>query len=151
MTGSLSLDRGIARPAARRQAPVRRRWLPVALLLAPSLLFLALFTYWPVLRVLGESLLVGRFAGQSTLGLGNYQRLFADPHFARAALNNRHGISVAIQPVGECWPGNAGSGDQNRVFFLHLRRPIYFSTTEGEATCDTSSIIGRESRGAGSL
>lgn len=64
------------------------RWLPVVVLLAPSLVFLGLFTYGPVLRVLGESLLVGRFAGDHAVGLGNYQRLFADPHFGRAALNN---------------------------------------------------------------
>ena len=64
------------------------RWLPVVVLLTPSIVFLGLFTYGPVLRVLGESLVVGRFAGDHALGLGNYQRLFADPHFARAALNN---------------------------------------------------------------
>ena len=57
-------------------------------LLAPALVFLAAFTYWPVLRVLGDSFMVGRFAGQHTLGLDNYRRLFADPHFARAASNN---------------------------------------------------------------
>ncbi len=72
-------------PAARRRS---HRWLPVAVLLAPSLLFLGLFTYGPVLRVIGGSLIVGRFAGDHALGFGNYQRLFADPHFARAALNN---------------------------------------------------------------
>jgi len=65
-----------------------RRWLPVVVLLAPSLVFLGLFTYGPVLRVLGKSLVVGRFAGDHAIGFGNYQRLFADPHFARAAFNN---------------------------------------------------------------
>jgi sn-glycerol 3-phosphate transport system permease protein len=64
------------------------RWLPVVTLLAPSLVFLGLFTYGPVLRVLGESFAVGRFAGEHAIGLGNYHRLFADPHFARAAFNN---------------------------------------------------------------
>ncbi|HTW52229.1 MAG TPA: sugar ABC transporter permease [Stellaceae bacterium] len=58
------------------------------ILLAPSLVFLGLFTYGPVLRVVWESLIVGRFAGDHALGLGNYQRLFADPHFACAAFNN---------------------------------------------------------------
>src|ERR1700749_1613096 len=72
-------------PRARRRP---RRWLPVVALLAPSLVFLGLFTYGPVLRVLGESLVVGRFAGDQAIGFGNYQRLFADTHFARAALNN---------------------------------------------------------------
>jgi ABC-type Fe3+ transport system permease subunit len=55
---------------------------------AVARVFLHLFTYGPVLRVLAESLMVGRFAGEHAIGLGNYQRLFADPHFARAALNN---------------------------------------------------------------
>ena len=71
-----------------RLVPRRSRWLPAAALLAPALVFLAAFTYWPVLRVLGDSFMVGRFAGQHALGLDNYRRLFADPHFARAASNN---------------------------------------------------------------
>jgi sn-glycerol 3-phosphate transport system permease protein len=57
-------------------------------LLGPSLIFLSAFTYWPVFRVFNESFLVGRFAGESTFGFGNYLRLFADPHFSRAAWNN---------------------------------------------------------------
>jgi sn-glycerol 3-phosphate transport system permease protein len=71
-----------------RLVPSRPRWLPVVALPAPAFTFLAAFTYRPVLRVLGESLVVGRFAGQQTLGFDNYRRLFADPHFARAAWNN---------------------------------------------------------------
>jgi len=77
--------KAMALPAARRRP---YRWLPVVVLLAPSLVFLGLFTYGPVLRVLGESLVVGRFAGDHAIGFGNFRRLFADPHFARAALNN---------------------------------------------------------------
>src|SRR5271163_2075332 len=73
---------------ARRGDARRWRWLPAALLLAPSTLFLFAFTYWPVLRVLGQSFLVGRFAGQYRPGLDNYARLFADPHFVRAVGNN---------------------------------------------------------------
>jgi sn-glycerol 3-phosphate transport system permease protein len=72
----------------RRLASRRSPWLPVIGLLGPAIVFLAAFTYWPVLRVLGESFTVGRFAGQHALGLDNYRRLFADPHFARAASNN---------------------------------------------------------------
>lgn len=91
VTNSLLIDDTVARAGAVpriRSAARRRTWLPAAILLAPSLAFLALFTYWPMLRVAGESLTVGRFAGQSALGLGNYRRLFADPHFTTAALNN---------------------------------------------------------------
>jgi sn-glycerol 3-phosphate transport system permease protein len=66
---------------------IRAKWLPAAALLAPSLVFLIAFTYWPIARVLAESFLVGRFA-EHQIGLDNYQRLFADAHFARAAWNN---------------------------------------------------------------
>jgi sn-glycerol 3-phosphate transport system permease protein len=52
-------------------------------LLSPSLVFLTLFTYWPVLQVAYRSLETG-----TGFGLENYQRLFADPHFAQAAKNN---------------------------------------------------------------
>jgi sn-glycerol 3-phosphate transport system permease protein len=86
---SLSIDELLPAAGAGRatRQRVARRWLPAAVLLAPSLFFLVLFTYWPVVRVIGESLAVGRFSVH-TIGFGNYQRLFADPHFARAALNN---------------------------------------------------------------
>ena len=53
------------------------------LLLSPSLVFLGLFTYWPVLQVTARSL-----ATPDGVGLGNYRRLLADPHFANAAWNN---------------------------------------------------------------
>ena len=75
----------------------RARWLPAAALLAPSLLFLIAFTYWPIARVVTESLIVGRFADHA-FGLGNYQRLFADPHFARAAWNNLAYAAGTIVP-----------------------------------------------------
>jgi sn-glycerol 3-phosphate transport system permease protein len=88
---SLSVENSTARIAiasATARGRVRRRgWLPAVILLAPSLVFLVAFTYWPIARVLAESFVVGRFADHQT-GLGNYQRLFADPHFARAAWNN---------------------------------------------------------------
>jgi sn-glycerol 3-phosphate transport system permease protein len=76
----------------------RARWLPVAVLLAPSLVFLIAFTYWPLLRVIAESFIVGRFAGQSAIGIDNYQRLFADPHFTRAAWNNVVYVAGTIAP-----------------------------------------------------
>jgi sn-glycerol 3-phosphate transport system permease protein len=67
-------------------------------LLAPAFLFLAAFTYWPLLRVLGASLTAGRFAGQHAFGLDNYRRLFVDPHFARAAWNNAVYAAGTIVP-----------------------------------------------------
>jgi sn-glycerol 3-phosphate transport system permease protein len=67
-------------------------------LLAPAIVFLAAFTYWPMVRVLGESFIVGRFAGQHAIGLDNYWRLFADAHFARAAWNNALYAAGTIVP-----------------------------------------------------
>ena len=57
-------------------------------LLAPSAVFLIAFTYWPVLRVIVGSLTVHGFRGANHWGLDNFSRLFADPHFTRALLNN---------------------------------------------------------------
>jgi sn-glycerol 3-phosphate transport system permease protein len=74
-----------------------KRWLPAAVLLAPSLIFLAAFTYWPVIRVVADSLLVGRFAGQAAIGLDNYRRLFGDRHFGQAAWNN---LVYAVGTIG---------------------------------------------------
>jgi sn-glycerol 3-phosphate transport system permease protein len=82
----------------RHLALSRSRWVPVVALLTPAFLFLAAFTYWPVLRVLGESFMVGRFADQHAPGLDNYRRLFSDPHFARAAWNNAVYAAGTILP-----------------------------------------------------
>jgi sn-glycerol 3-phosphate transport system permease protein len=84
----------VARQAVRR----RSRWLTAGALLAPAFLFLAAFTYWPLLRVLGDSLTAGRFARQHAFGLDNYRRLFVDPHFARAAWNNAVYAAGTIVP-----------------------------------------------------
>ena len=93
------------RSSAHRSAPPamksRRRACIVGavVLLGPSLIFLSAFTYWPVFRVFNESFLVGRFAGESTFGFGNYLRLFADPHFSRAAWNNLVYAAGTIIPL----------------------------------------------------
>lgn len=59
-----------------------------AWLLAPSLLFLAAFTYWPILTVTRAALLVQGFGQAGHYGLDNFARLFADAHFATAATNS---------------------------------------------------------------
>ncbi len=58
------------------------------MLLAPAFVLLAAFTYWPVLQVAWRSALVQQFGGAAGWGADNYARLFADPHFTRACLNN---------------------------------------------------------------
>ena len=70
---------------------LRRPRLPRLLglaLLAPSLVFLAVFTYWPVVLVTWQSLRVAPRSGAAVFGLGNYQAIFADPAFAHALWNN---------------------------------------------------------------
>jgi sn-glycerol 3-phosphate transport system permease protein len=58
-----------------------------AVLLAPSLLFLAAFTYWPVLGVVLRSLTEQRFGQSAHFGLTNYTRLFGDAHFHHVLVN----------------------------------------------------------------
>jgi sn-glycerol 3-phosphate transport system permease protein len=79
----------IVRPAVAARRRVRARpALVAAALLAPSGVFLLGFTYWPVLQVVLSSLTVRSFGGAAHWGVGNYARLFADSHFARAVGNN---------------------------------------------------------------
>ncbi len=89
VSSSVTTFGAIARPAiaARRRARARPAVVAAALL-APSAVFLLAFTYWPVLQVLLSSLTVRRFGGAAHWGIGNYARLFADPHFAKAVSNN---------------------------------------------------------------
>ena len=89
-----------ALPVVRRQAR-RRPALSAYALLAPSAVFLLAFTYWPVLQVLASSLTVRVFGGTAHWGVGNYLRLFADPHFAQAVWNN------AVYALGTILPSLA--------------------------------------------
>ena len=76
-----------ARPALGHR--LRRRSLPW-LLLAPSLVLLAAFTYLPILRVGWDSLHDKPHGTPASLfvGLGNYAALFADQAFTRSVVNN---------------------------------------------------------------
>jgi len=69
-----------------------------ALLLAPSLVFLVGFTYWPIVQVTWRSLVQQRYGQAGSYGFDNYARLFADPHFSQAAINN------AVYAVGTVAP-----------------------------------------------
>ncbi|WP_238314196.1 carbohydrate ABC transporter permease [Methylobacterium crusticola] len=57
-------------------------------LLAPSLVFLALFTYWPVAEVLWDAAHAVTRRGSRFVGLENVSALLADDAFRRALLNN---------------------------------------------------------------
>ena len=91
----------------REIAPARGRlWLPSRkaltpyVLLFPALLFLAVFTYWPMAQVLFASLFQRRAIGREGdfVGLGNYQRLLEDPDFIGAFLNTAIFIAGTVGP-----------------------------------------------------
>jgi sn-glycerol 3-phosphate transport system permease protein len=68
-----------------------RRTTLIALgLLAPSLVFLTLFTYWPVFQVVWQSLFNQQRVGgpQVYVGAANFFKLFADNGFRKALSNN---------------------------------------------------------------
>lgn len=89
----------LAAPRQRRAFALR---VPAALaLLAPSLLFLAAFTYWPVAGVILRSFTEQRFGQTPHWGTGNFARLFADPHFANALAN------TALYALGTILPSLA--------------------------------------------
>jgi sn-glycerol 3-phosphate transport system permease protein len=86
---SSTIAQAVVLPTTRlvRRSLRRPRFTAYALL-APSAVFLLGFTYWPVLQVLAGSLAVHAFGGTAHWGVGNFTRLLADPHFARAVENN---------------------------------------------------------------
>ena len=73
-------------------------WRKAALLLLPSLILLGAFTYWPVVQVVLRSLDQSRFRQVRQLGFGNYSRMLADPHFARAVTNNALYAGFTVGP-----------------------------------------------------
>ena len=89
-------------------------------LLAPSLFFLILFTYWPVLRAAWTSLHAKPLgaAAEAWVGLENYRRIFADEAFRTAAWNN------LIYAIGTVPPSLA----LGLAFALALRRSSRFTS-----------------------
>jgi len=73
----------------RVRVPRRRlRNLLGLMLLGPSLVFLAVFTYWPTVQVLWQSVHTAPRRDGGSFGLQNYQALAADAAFRRALWNN---------------------------------------------------------------
>jgi sn-glycerol 3-phosphate transport system permease protein len=95
-TTTLDLIRTVGASAVSRRL---RPALAGYLLLVPSGVFLLAFTYWPVLRVALASLTVRTFGGSAHWGLGNFARLFADPHFGTAIRNNLLYAAGTIVPA----------------------------------------------------
>lgn len=92
LAGTTALLDGMAGDQSARPSRRRRRvqLLPYALL-GPSLLFLVLFTYLPIVRVAIEALYHtphGTGEASTFVGLGNYAKVLADPAFRQAVVNN---------------------------------------------------------------
>lgn len=84
------MNQTIALPAQLASLPARRRASPAVLaagLLAPSLVFLCAFTYWPVIGVTLRAFTQQRFGQRPSWGLDNFARLMADAHFTTAVVN----------------------------------------------------------------
>jgi sn-glycerol 3-phosphate transport system permease protein len=95
-----------------------RAGLLAPMLLAPSLAFLAAFTYWPVIGVLLRSLTQQRYGQHASWGLENFRRLFADAHFTTALGN------TALYAAGTILPSLALA----LAFALALRQPNRVAT-----------------------
>ena len=93
-------------------------------LLAPSAVFLIAFTYWPVLLVVANSFTVHGFGTAAAPGLSNYTRLFADPHFHRAVLNNLLYAAGTIVPSLALALGLAVALRDSTAFAVVLRTVI---------------------------
>ena len=87
-----------ARPYMRPRGRPASPGVTASLLLAPSLVFLVTFTYWPVVEVTLRSLTQHQFGETASWGFGNFSRLFADPHFANAAWNSTVYAAGTIVP-----------------------------------------------------
>ena len=57
-------------------------------LIAPTLILLAAFTYWPIIDALWDAFHTVDRQGRSDASLENFRQLFADPAFRKAAWNN---------------------------------------------------------------
>lgn len=76
---------------------MRKTWLPW-LILSPPLLFLLLFTWFPLGRSVYDSLFDTRMANAQYVGLDNFARLFADNVFWQSLGNNLLYILLTVMP-----------------------------------------------------
>lgn len=118
---------------SRRAGPVlgqRERHLRPVALLAPSLIFLIAFTYWPVLSIVLDSFF-GRRLGEKTasfVGFDNYLRLATDPKFLAAAINNVLYAGGTVLPALILALGFALMLQRSTRFTAALRALLFFPT-----------------------
>lgn len=89
-----------ATEAAGRGRPARLRLSPAWAALAPSLLFLLLFTYWPMAQAVVQAVRIETFGvAEVAWGWGNFARLADDASFRMALSNNAIYAAGVIVPA----------------------------------------------------
>ena len=66
------------------------------LFLLPSLVFLVVFTLWPIVSVLWSSLHARRGRSQIFVGLDNFERIFSDPFSQQVILNSVGYVTLSL-------------------------------------------------------
>ncbi|GAB7266147.1 hypothetical protein DZJ_26980 [Dickeya ananatis] len=104
------------------------------MILSPSLLFLLLFTYFPLLRSVYDSLFDTRMASANApfVGLGNVIRLLDDTVFWRAVSNNLiyilltviPGVVLALMLAVALWENHAVNRWLRTAFFFPMIIPM---------------------------
>lgn len=103
----------------------RLRGLTAYALLAPSLVFLTLFTYWPVVQVLWSSVHHEGRNAVAFVGLKNYAAIFADQAFRRALFNNVLYAAGTVIPSLVLALGFALALDRSTRFNTLLRSVLF--------------------------
>ncbi len=133
---------------------MKKYWLPW-LILSPSLLFLALFTYFPLLRSVYDSLFDTRMASDNPpfVGAANFTRLLEDSVFWQSLLNNLlyilltviPGVTLALLLAVALWENHRVNRWLRTAFFLPDDYP------DGQRGCAVAVYLYARPRHARSL
>ena len=88
---SLSLPRSPALPAFLKSGGA-----VAYLFLLPSLVFLAVFTLWPIVSVIRSSFYARRGRSQIFVGMDNFERIFSDPFSQQVILNSVGYVTLSL-------------------------------------------------------
>ncbi|CAK9885871.1 MAG: sn-glycerol-3-phosphate transport system permease protein UgpA [Candidatus Erwinia impunctatus] len=104
------------------------------LILSPSLLFLLLFTYFPLVRSVWDSLFDNRMASSDApfVGIANFIRLFDDALFWQSLLNNLlylfltvvPGVALALLLAVALWENHRVNRWLRTAFFMPMIIPM---------------------------
>jgi ABC-type sugar transport system permease subunit len=87
--------RGLLRRRLLQRSPTRRQSVAAYAFMAPSLLILALFIFWPIASALQRSFQdYSILGGGHWIGLANYRHLLQDPAFSNALKNTLYYVGV---------------------------------------------------------